>query len=298
MLKSKRAVKALFRNQTVRTFAVSVVAFAFHLFAAPAASAKSSDSLKIETELRLRLTREGFEHLLDLWRGKSQFSERTDMYFDKHAGSRFLIKQMEPRAKLRLQDRGDECVLQKSWLTEQHTASSGGFVWTAATRSAAFSKHDAKSETCRRQMKSANFLLEKVSSEHISRNEIHELENDWARQSWPQHLAYDSGTAKLKGSLIPAAIVKKQRWVTTFVSATSKPLKIQLGRDTDLFANGQPENYELEIEAKDSSVEAERKILDELSDLLWRSGITPADTNPQNIYNFFQHLENLYANGR
>jgi hypothetical protein len=38
--------------------------------------------------------------------------------------------------------------------------------------------------------------------------------------------------------------------------------------------------------------------LDELSDLLWRSGITPADTNPQNIYNFFQHLENLYANGR
>ena len=285
--------KPAFLNPTLWT-----LWFAAPLFAAAAPDHKKPDSIKSETELRLRLTQRGFEHLFKLWSGRAEFYQRIDMYFDTHEHEQFLLRRLEPRAKLRLQDRGRECVAQKSWLEEQHVTPSEGFLWTASTRSAADTKHTNESETCRRQLTTANFISQAAAVGKINAHDIAVLEQVWAKQSWPKLFAFDSSTAHLQGPTVPAAFVKKQRWSIKFTSSSYKPVKIQLGRDTDLLGSGQPENYELEVETKDSSVSAEQETLHELSAYLARSGLSPADTNPQNSYDFFKRLENLYANGR
>jgi hypothetical protein len=289
---------ANFRKSAFLGAALGALWIAIPVFAAASPARKKTNAIKNETELRLRLTAQGFEHLLKMWSGHAEFSQRTDMYFDTHENQQFLLRRLQPRAKLRLQERAHECVAQKSWIVEQHISPTDGFIWTATTRASAFAKHSDASETCRRQKKSGQFLTVKVAAGAIEPNEIRELEGFWSKQPWPKLDAFDSATAHLQGPLVPAAIVKKQRWTLKYTSSSTKTFKIQLGRDTDLLGSRYPENYELEVEVKDSSVSAEIETLDELSSFLLRSGLTPAGTNPQNSYDFFKELENLYAKGR
>lgn len=262
-------------------------------------SKHDSMTQKSETELRLGLTASGFHFLLDtLGTAAATSGKREDMYFDVHENSKFLMRRLEPRAKLRIQYRTNECVMQKSWITEQHFSKVQYFTWSATTRSSAHLARSQKSETCQRWRTASQFLLAKVAEGKIKSSEIDAVEEFWKAQIWPPLPDFDTATAHLQGPLVPAAVVHKERWVIHVPKSVGKTVKIQLGKDSNMLTSSQTHSYELEVETKDSSIAAETETLAELSQYLARLGLRPEHTTSQKDYDFFATLENLYATGR
>lgn len=254
---------------------------------------------KNETELRLGLTASGFHFLIEtLGAAVAKSGKREDMYFDVHENSKFLMRRLEPRAKLRIQYRTNECVMQKSWITEQHFSKVQDFTWSATTRSSAQLARSQKSETCQRWRTASQFLLAKVAEGKINASEVDAVEAFWKAQIWPLLPEYDTATAHLQGPLVPAAVVHKDRWVFNVPTSVGKTVKIQLGKDSNMLTSSQTHSYELEVETKDSSIAAETETLAELSQYLARLGLRPEHTTSQKAYDFFSTLENLYATGR
>lgn len=250
---------------------------------------------KSETELRIGLTEAGFNQLLTKWIEKSDASARADLYFDVFEDNHFLIRRSEPKAKLRIQNRKDEIVLQKSWIDDQQTLESNGFVWRATTRTSAVDRLSRKSETKSRVGDSISILAARSATNSIQKVDIDHLREVWDAQHWPSLDSYDHGTAHLKGPVIPAAFVLKERWIRTSDVCDGRPLGLQLGRDSDILGQGHPTSYELEVEIKNTSIAEEQNIINCLSAFLSKQGLSREQTSSQKSYDFFQRLENLFA---
>lgn len=262
-------------------------------------NAKAGDShdttQKSETELRIGLTEAGFNQLLTKWIEKSDASARADIYFDVFEKNQFLIRRSEPKAKLRIQNRKDEIVLQKSWIDDQQTLESNGYFWSATTRTSAVDRLSRKSETKKRVADSISILSARSTNNSIQKVDLDYLREVWDAQAWPSLDSYDHGTAHLKGPVIPAAFVLKERWIRTIEVCDGRPLGLQLGRDSDILGQGRPTSYELEIEIKNTSIAEEQNIINCLSGFLSKQGLSPDQTSHQKGYDFFQRLENLFA---
>ncbi|MEN9827295.1 MAG: hypothetical protein RI953_3040 [Pseudomonadota bacterium] len=270
---------------------------AFH----KAEAAQKSDDVsaeKTETELHLGLTENGFNRLLQRWQKSSAGSKRIDHYFDVFRNGRFLVRREEPRAKLRIQNRPDELVIQKSWINQQRMFSAGGFQWSAAERTSANVKFSRKSLTKERCDRSLMFLQNKTQQQDINAEEISQIQQVWHSQTWPKLDSFDSATADLQGPLMPAAIVLKERWQIPVQTVSGQTFKLQLGRDSDVLGQGKPTSFELEIELKDASTEDADEAAELIGSFLQNEGLQAKETSALKGYDFFQRLENLYSTAR
>lgn len=255
----------------------------------------SSSNEKQETELRLGLTQDGFNCLLGQWADKSEHSFRSDLYFDVFEDEKFLIRRSEPRAKLRIQERQDELVVQKSWIDNQDFVTSNDFVWSVTTRSSSSDRFASESSTQDKYNSTRALLGKAVAKNSIQKSELTNLQKLWSTHTWPTLDSYDHGTSALQGPLIPAAIVRKERWSFPIKLSNGKSYKIQFGRDTDALLQSQPQNFELEVEIRKPSLDTDADLISSLSQFLREHGLTKDQTSTLKTYDFFQRLENLFA---
>lgn len=250
---------------------------------------------KRETELRLGLTEEGFNILFNRWCAHLEASRRTDSYFDVFEEQQFLFRRQEPRAKLRIQTRDRELVAQKSWIVESHTTQSSGFLWSATTRTAASEKHPLGGKTHARL--SATLQLLNDTTQNVAKPDglMSQLQKLWSVQSWPAHADFDESTRHLRGPLVPAAVVSKERWLIPVTLPDGRTGQLQLGRDSDELSAERSASFELELELKNTSVADEQATLAAVSRFLLLQGLRPQNTTSQKTNDFFRTLENLYS---
>ncbi|MEN9808578.1 MAG: hypothetical protein RLZZ488_145 [Pseudomonadota bacterium] len=250
---------------------------------------------KRETELRLGLTEEGFNILFNRWCAHLEASRRTDSYFDVFEGEQFLFRRQEPRAKLRIQTRDKELVAQKSWVIESHTTQSSGFLWSATTRTAASEKHPLGGKTHARLSSTLQLLDDATQNVAKPDGLTAQLQMLWSVQSWPAHADFDDGTRHLRGPLVPAAVVSKERWLIPVTLPDGRTGQLQLGRDYDELTADRSVSFELELELKNTSVADEQATLTTVSRFLLLQGLRPQNTTSQKTNDFFRTLENLYS---
>ncbi|NBW81582.1 hypothetical protein EBR21_07495 [bacterium] len=261
------------------------------------AAQRSEDQMaeKTETELHLGLTEGGFNRLLQRWQKNSTSSKRVDHYFDVFRNGRFLVRSEEPRAKLRIQNRTEELVIQKSWLNQQRMFSAGGYQWNTTDRTSANVKYALKSLTKERCDQSLTFLQDKTRRQEINPDEMSLIQKIWQGQTWPKLDSFDEATADLRVPVMPAAIVLKERWQIPLQTVSGQAFKLQLGRDSDVLGQGQPTSFELEIELKDGSSDDVDEAAELIGSFLRDEGLQLEETTSVKAYDFFQRLENLYS---
>lgn len=255
---------------------------------------KDSITQKTEIELHLGLNEDGFNRLLRRWQKKSSASKRIDHYFDIFRSGAFLIHHIEPRGKLRIQQRSDEVVVQKSWIDFLQSFAAGGYTWNSTQRSSANSKIQITSATKQRCDQSLLFLQNRAGQGHFSLDDFWQIQASWQNQKWPKLESFDAATAKLQAPLVPAAVVLKERWQIPFESFAGQTFKLQLGRDSDLLGQDAPKRYELEIELKDVSSEDVSEAAELIGSFLQDEGLDAEDTTSAKTHDFFQRLETLY----
>ena len=256
----------------------------------------SDEKLKEETELHLSLTEEAFSKLIQNESLSPGRSQRTDLYFDSHNGSEFVLRRNLEEGKLRIQIRADSLVVQKSWLLDSTTLNTGDFEWMVSRRSSSVMKQSLDGNLSEKIAQSTTVLKSGVASLGVSPSQKTFLENIWSTFAWPQLNEFDSAAQRWPLQWVPAALVKKERWLFPLPSTgkNNAPLYIQLGRDTDVFGSGKPQAFEVEVEFSPDSEESESEVADKVSFWLLQRGIVTDDSKVPARFDFFTRLEGLY----
>lgn len=252
------------------------------------------EKTKEETELRLGVNESAFKKLESAFELYSPTKLRTDYYFDIPQKNQFYMRRSVTPAKLRVQKRVDQVVLQKSWIQHQSTHISQGFQWMKTTRVSSSVKKPLNDNTGRRLEYSQSLLENLVKDSQISHHSKTYLEELWRPEVWPRLSEFDSSMAKSIGSFVPAAIVSKERWLLGIQTMNGEDLTVQLGRDSDVLGTGRPQSYEIEAELKDSSPKTSAQVAEAISHWLQSYGIDPEETSPHSSHDFFRRLEQLY----
>lgn len=262
------------------------------------ANARADQSLKEktkeETELHLGVSESAFKKLESAFELYSPTTLRTDYYFDIPQENLFYMRRSVTPAKLRVQKRVDQFVLQKSWIQHQSTHISRGFRWMKTTRVSSSVKKPLNDNTGRRLDYSQSLLENSVKESQISHHSKTYLEELWLPEVWPRLSEFDSSMAKSIGSFVPAAIVSKERWLLDIQTMNGEELTVQLGRDSDVLGSGRPQSFEIEAELKDSAPNTSVQVAEAISHWLQSYGIDPEETSPQSSHDFFRRLEHLY----
>jgi hypothetical protein len=275
------------------SYLTCILALSFALHSFSQASASQGEKIKTESELHLGITEAAFNrvaHALEL--GKPH-AERTDLYFDIHEGGQFQLRRSIASAKLRIQLRADELVLQKSWIKNQQELSSSGFLWMATTRSSAKLKGNYTGNTSDRVRFTLPLIKSIAQANLMTENQKSLLASSWASVSWPKLEEFDLATEVLGEEFVPAAIVRKQRWVVE-LKGQGKTIIVQIGRDSDVLGDGKPTSFEIESELENASTETIEEITARISKWLESLGVEAPQTSPRSSADFFMRLENLY----
>jgi len=275
-------------------FLILIVSLSAQAKSADPASHQTSNKIRTETEIRLRLSEQGFYQLWSSWGPKLKRSTRIDLYFDVFKGENFLIRRGETRAKLRIQNRSDQLVVQKSWIEQRREIQFDGFHWNVTTRTSATDKYSKTDDIYSYWGASTSLLVRTANSGYLSEDDELSLINTWLRQRWPRLASYDLGTQSYAGPLRPAALVHKERWTHAVSLNSGKTVTLQLGRDSDVLTTAHPKSFELEIEFQGSTLDDENQLISEMSTYLIHQGLSSNQTNPTTIYDFFETLENMY----
>ncbi|MEY4066757.1 MAG: hypothetical protein RIR26_2965 [Pseudomonadota bacterium] len=256
----------------------------------------AEQKLKEETELHLSLTEQAFSKLIQSVAPTAERIQRTDLYFDSHNGSEFVLRRNVEEAKLRIQMRDDSFVIQKSWLIDSSTVNTGEYEWMVSKRESSVVKQSLKGDLPEKIAQSLTVLSSGVTRNSLSLSQKTLLENLWSTLPWPRLTDFDSAAQRWPIQWVPAALVKKERWLIP-ISPTGKknaPLYIQLGRDTDVLGSGKPQAFEVELELSRDLEESDSEIADKVSLWLLRHGIVTEDTKVPTRTDFFRRLESLY----
>jgi len=252
------------------------------------------EKTKEETELHLGVSESAFKKLESAFELYSPTTLRTDFYFDIPQNNQFYMRRNVTPAKLRVQKRADQVVLQKSWIQHQSTHISQGFRWMKTTRVSSSVKKPVNGNTGLRLEYSQSLLENSIKNSQISQGSKTYLEELWHPEVWPRLSEFDSSMVKSIGSFVPAAIVSKERWLLNIKTLNGEDLTVQLGRDSDVLGSGRPQSYEIEAELKDSSPKTSVQVAEAISHWLQSYGIEPAETSPHSSHDFFRRLEQLY----
>lgn len=252
------------------------------------------EKIKEETELHLGVNESVFKKLESSLQLHSPTKLRTDYYFDIPQKNQFYMRRNVTPAKLRVQKRADQVVLQKSWIRHQSTHISQGFLWMKTTRVSSSVKKPLNDNTGLRLEHSQSLLENSVKDSQISHDSKTYLEGLWLPEVWPRLSEFDSSIAKSIGSFVPAAIVSKERWLLDIQTMNGQGLTLQLGRDSDVLGSGRPQSYEIEAELKDSAPNTSMQVAEAISHWLQSYGIEPEETSPHSTHDFFGRLEQLY----
>lgn len=254
----------------------------------------NKEKLKEETELHLGLSVRGFEQLSKALSLGASGQRRVDFYFDVHDGEKFLMRRTLSPAKLRIQKRENTLLLQKSWVKSQSVMTSMGFDWLNTTRISANCKNTDDGDVSYRLKYSEEVLRNAARNSQISPSDKNYLQDLWRPVVWPKLSIFDAYTAHLPRALLPAAVVLKERWLVKLKSPEGENVELQIGRDTDLLGNGQPQSFELEAELHSDSAAESTNVAQFISTWIAAQGIPPEQTSARSVHDFFDRLEKLY----
>lgn len=277
-----------------RILRLVIAASAIVLTSNASADQPVKEKTKEETELHLGVSESAFKILESAFELYSPTTLRTDYYFDIPQKNQFYMRRNVTPAKLRVQKRADQVVLQKSWIRHQSTHISQGFLWMKTTRVSSSVKKPLDDNTGLRLEHSQSLLENSVKDSQISHDSKTYLEELWLPEVWPRLSEFDSSIDKSIGSFVPAAIVSKERWLLDIQTMNGEGLTVQLGRDSDVLGSGRPQSYEIEAELKDSAPNTSVQVAEAISSWLRSYGIEPEETSPHSSHDFFRRLEQLY----
>lgn len=261
-----------------------------------AAAQASGAKTKEESELHLNISETAFAKIIKNHSYVATKMIRTDVYFDSHDGREFTLRRNLEKAKLRIQKREDSFAIQKSWLILANSLNSQGFDWVLSKRMSSSLKHALQSPLQERITSATQVLSSAVSQNGISPEQRNFLESLWSVFQWPTLADFDEATQNWPLTFVPAAVVKKERWLIPLqVSGHEEsPLLIQLGRDTDVLGMGQPQSFEVEVELKQNFTDSADEVAEAVTSWLRHNGIVASDTQMLPKIDFFRRLEALY----
>jgi len=259
----------------------------------PAHSAQP-EKTKTESELHLGISEAAFNAIARQVGLAHAEIQRTDVYFDVHEDRKFQLRRNLPQAKLRIQMRESELVLQKSWVQLQQEFSVSKYTWLATTRTSSNLKQRYSGETGDRVRFSLPFLLSLVQQNTVTSEQKRLLQETWSGVSWPKLNEFDSATKTVHKNWIPAAVVHKERWTIKIPSQNDTHVVLQLGRDSDALGQGKPVSFEIESELKNSSEEEIREVASSATLWLESLGIEANETTARSSHDFFTRLETIY----